>query len=522
MAWPDLTALDGLWMNIIFTTACIFLLYKIFKCLNSEVKELPLNTNKRQLDINEDALDIFAKDHAGSGNISIALSLTSKQALVHQHVRDALVLLAKRQPMLRAIMTMADGHKYFEIKEMNDVISMLDITTSDVKASDWTDVWCEYTAKQRGSGLLWRLVILKEEFQADTENYMNTLMFGFNHSCTDGVSSVKFCKQFLEKMNGIANGSSSVDEEVSSFDLFPSLHETVIQGRAWNSILNFTLSGLRPVLKPLMYKLFNYLIEKKPNNPYLEQFPANIEVSPSLPPCRLNANIFPEDETKIIKQACKVNNCTVTGAILAAAHLSFCELIQDDKFKNMELDNLFAINARRFSHRKPHEDYIGCMVYMAQEFYMKYQTGCDDSDADFWKLAKETSQRIKDCVCKEKFVIELAVLEGLFSARELTDLYVNDKFAAKSGGNFISSFGAFTFDEQQEDNYKFHECFINSIEDFAITTFSHYIHTINNKMTWQIISTTNVNSKHAEKYANLCFEKLSEMSLSECKDIMPL
>ena len=89
-------------------------------------------------------------------NMCLTVCLTSKNSLSHHHVRDALVLLAKRQPMLRAtITTTENGDKYFKIKEMKEVITMLDITASDVKSSHWKDVWFEYTAKVLGNGLLW-------------------------------------------------------------------------------------------------------------------------------------------------------------------------------------------------------------------------------------------------------------------------------------------------------------------------------------------------------------------------------
>ena len=99
--------------------------------------------------------------------------------------------------MLRATITTENRDKYFEIKEMKEVITMLDITASDVKSSHWKDVWFEYTAKVLGNGLLWRIVILEEEFISDTNDYASTLMFSFNHAFFDGVSCVKFCKQFL-------------------------------------------------------------------------------------------------------------------------------------------------------------------------------------------------------------------------------------------------------------------------------------------------------------------------------------
>ena len=233
---------------------------------------------------------------------------------MHQYVYDALVLLSKRQPMLRAVIaTMANGDRYFEIKEINEVITMLDITTSDVKASDWQSVWFEYTAKPRGNGLLWRVVILQEEFMQDTKDYANTLMFNFNHACIDGVCSVKFCEQFLNYMNELANGTSSADEEICSLDLLPYYHEIVTRGRIWHSFFNFVHAycGLRPIMKFCIVKMLNRFIQKMPNNPYHAKFPRKSEVS-TVVPCRLSVKIFTEKETKDIIQACKANDCTVT------------------------------------------------------------------------------------------------------------------------------------------------------------------------------------------------------------------
>ncbi len=73
------------------------------------ITTLPPNTQRRRLGHSEEILDIFSMKKSGSDNICLAISLTSKQILVHEHVRDALVLLAKRQPMLRAVITIVDG-----------------------------------------------------------------------------------------------------------------------------------------------------------------------------------------------------------------------------------------------------------------------------------------------------------------------------------------------------------------------------------------------------------------------------
>ena len=155
-----------------------------------------------------------------------------------------------------------NGEKYFEIKEINEVIAILDITASDVKSSDWKDVWCEYTTKPRGNSLLWRTVILQEEFIVDTRDYVTTVMFSFNHSSIDGVSCVKFCKKFLRHLNKLADGAT-VDQEIPSLNMLPYYHDIVTQKRSLYSVLNFMLTycGLRPVLRFLVKRMISYHLE---------------------------------------------------------------------------------------------------------------------------------------------------------------------------------------------------------------------------------------------------------------------
>ncbi|CAB4021671.1 Hypothetical predicted protein [Paramuricea clavata] len=508
--------LSGFWIQAFLTVVCVFLLYtlsKIIRYLTGDARVLSspnsAGSNRRRLGHFEEIFDMLSLDKSGNTNICVSISTTSKQSLVYQHVYDALVLLSKRQPMLRAVIaTMANGDRYFEIKEINEVITMLDITTSDVNASDWQSVWFEYTVKPRGNGLLWRVVILQEEFMQDTKDYANTLMFNFNHSCIDGVCSVKFCEQFLNYMNKLGNGTSSADEEISSLDLLPYYHEIVTRGRIWHSLFNFILAycGLKPVMKFCMEKMLYRVIQKRPNNPYHAQFPRNSEIS-TVVPCRLSVNVFTENKTKDIIQACKANDCTVTGAIAAATHLAFCKLIGPDK--SMELGLPFTIEAQRFCVPKPHKDYLGYFAYSCENIYMKYVTG---NTADFWKLAQETTQQIKDFVKKEAYVSEATVVNGLLEPRKLFDLWVSDDVFVKGGCNVMSSFGSFNFGNHQPEPYVLHECFINVLAHGLPYTFCHFIHTINGKMTWQIVSNDAVHTKHMEKFANLCFNILSKMS----------
>ena len=512
MAWLSvLHCLNvGYMCQILASVMCLFLVYKFTKFLlgtaNSE--QIKCGIVGRRLGFYEAVFDAFSVERGGTGNICLSVTLASKQSLSYEHVRDALVLLAKRQPMLRSIITVKNGDKYFEIKEISEVIAMLDISTSDVKSSDWKDVWFEHTTKQRGNGLLWRAVILQEEFRADTKDYVTTLMFSFNHSSTDGVSCVKFCKQFLRHLNELANGAT-VDEEIRSLNMLPHYHDIVTQKRTFYSVLNFMLTYCG--LQFFVWRMISHEFKTIKCNPYYNQFPPSLDVSSFAGPMRLNAKVFTENETKNILQACKANHCTVTGALTAAANLAFCDLIQDGMKENIDtkLKWEFVINAQRCCDPKPHEDYLGLFVYSFDELCMKYEP-----DTDFWKLAQKTTMEIQDFVKAEQYVISETMFGETMKANEVFSLLDREGVIRLSPCNFISSFGSFHFGtDQQEQTYTLKECFINDTAHGFPSTFTHFNHTINDKMTWQIThNASRVQFQHAEKFVSLCFGRFIDIA----------
>ena len=519
MAWLSiLNCLNvGYMTQLLTSVVCVFLVYKCTKFLFGTAKgeQMKSDISRRCLCYREAILDEFSIDRGGTGNICLTVILTSKQSLSYEHVRDALVLLAKRQPMLRAtITTLENGDKYFEIKEINEAIAMLDITASDVKSSDWKDVWFEYTTKQRGNGLLWRVVILQEEFRVDTKDYVTTLMFSFNHSSTDGVSCVKFCKQFHRHLNQLANGATA-DQEIHSLRMLPYYHDIVTQKRTLYSVLNFMLTycGLRPILRFFVKRMISHELKTIKCNPYYNQFPPSLDVSSFAGPMRLNAKVFTENETKNILQACKANHCTVTGALTAAANLAFCDLIQDGMKENIDtkLKWEFVINAQRCCDPKPHEDYLGLFVYIFDELCMKYEPG---TDVDFWKVAQKTTTEIQDVVKAERYVIGDTMFGETMKANEMLNLLDRDVVIGLSPCNSISSFGSFHFGtDQQEQTYTLNECFINDTGHGFPGTFVHYNHTINGKMTWHIThNASRVQVQHAEKFVNLCFRRFIDIA----------
>ena len=80
-----------------------------------------------------------------------------------------------------------------------------------------------------------------------TKDYVNILMFSFDHCLIDGVSCIKFSKQFLNYMNKLANSTAHVDQELPSLNMLLYFHDIVTQKRMWHSVLKFMLRyfGLR-------------------------------------------------------------------------------------------------------------------------------------------------------------------------------------------------------------------------------------------------------------------------------------
>ena len=496
-------------VQVLLTALCMFFVYKCVKIMIGKATRKRLRkpgTVGRCLGSLETLFDEFSLQKGGTGNICLTISLTSKQSLSHQHVHDALVWLAKRQPMLRATKATENGDKYFEIKEINEVITLFDITSSDVKGSDWKDVWFEYTAEQLGNGLLWRVVILQEEFIPDTKDYANTLMFSFNHCFIDGISCVRFCEHFLDNMNELANGAT-VDREILSLDMLPYSHDIIIRTRPWQSLLNFTLTyyGLGPILRFFMKKMVSNYSKTMEYNPYYAQFPPSLDVSSFAGPSRLNTKVFTENETKNILQACKANNCTVTGALTAAANLAFCELVQDGLKgdDDAKIKWSFTLDAKRFCDPKPHEDYIGLFIYDSGDLFTNYETGI--SDINFWNVARDTTKEIRDVVNAEGFITKETVLYNILKPNEAVELIDREASIRISSSNLVTSYGAFDIGISRNP-YRLHECFVTTTNQGFPLTFVHSNHTINGRMSWQIVhDSSRVENHHAQKFASLCF-----------------
>ena len=495
-------------LPVCFVLVCGILIYKLMKKLTRSTKLARNRRHKmmRPLDKSETTMELL-EERDGSGNLCLILSLKSEQPLLKEHVHDALVLLSKRQPMLRAIITSLStsvADKHFEVVNYIDI----DFTTSDVKAREWQDMWYDFTSSRHGSGLLWRAVLLQEEYIPGTEIYINTLVFKFSHSCIDGVSLMKFCKQLLQCINGVTDGTLTRESNIANFDLMPSLHE-IIHWKPWPAWLKYL--GLPEIWNVLLKNFVRVLMKFKRKCLIYERFPPSFS-SKSDERTRIIVKVFSEEETLKFVNICRSKRCTVTGALMAAVHIAFCRLLGEDFPVPAQLENALAINVQRNCEPKPPEEYLG-LYALGHSLSMPFIK----RDVDFWQFAEETTSMIQNTLNKEFHIKQALAIINAFSAEEMC----NELFSSSdpetimrlSTCNIFSNLGSFDFGKEQHYKYGVHECLFTGVIGKSAGTFIHAMTTVNDKLSWIISSSrSRVQEDKAQQFAKLCFNTLNEIN----------
>ncbi|XP_046860938.1 uncharacterized protein LOC124454175 [Xenia sp. Carnegie-2017] len=503
---------NSLFLQLLVLVLLLFLAHKFLKSISSRGNAV-CNGNNRRLNFLERYYVSASTLNEGYANISCVVLLSSKKSLLFKDVYDSLVLLVKRQPMLRCVIsTKKDGELYYEIKNIEDAIPLFDIKKSDDKISEWKELIYKYTSTVHKNDLSWKAVILQQEYNTTTQVYTNMIMFAFKHSCIDGISTVKFVEQFINSLNEITDGISYDEKEISSLKLLPSAHSLITQDNVGHTLFRFITNcfGVRPILTFLFEQMVLYKLKKKALNPFYQKYPP-LSLDTVLPESveRLEIKTFNEEETKTIVEACKANGCTVTGAITAATNLAFYQLLDEKDKKMLNLETTFACNNRSYGNKKPQNDYLGLFIYVFS-YHMNY------SQPDlhkFWTMAKENTIKLKQLVKIKAFVKEFTLMScSGFHPNTLVNLRLKDDSIWKSTSNAISNYGVFHIESSRgpSTNFKIENCYIHGIYHKADFLLRHNICTVNGKLTWMIRSDATISDDHAQQMSHLCFNELSK------------
>ena len=471
-----------------------------------------LSSSSRRLGKFEEYLEIFSNERQGTTNTCYVMSLHSKEKLKQSLVFDALIRLAKRQPMLRAVIKVVskfswfgrNSDSYFEIIEPNKIGDMIDLTKSDLKASQWQKAWHDIVMRPIKTGLLWQAVLFAEEYDPDSENYVNTIIFRVNHCIVDGVSGMKLFKQFLRHLNSLYEDPRVGGEDVPTLELLPSFYELISnnQSRSLWKDLQESL-GLNFVYKFVRRLRFRILLAHKPEKPY-----PFLMTQPSLEVHDLVYKVFSERQTLQICKVCRSKGVTVTAALIAAAHKALCKLFGNQGLiiaKNHQFIHFFAVNGLRVCKPKPPVDYLG-------NFLLTDILPMSSNIDDFWSIAQEATKEIKTKISDEKFASAQLAEFDIFTPREIAEEFHSPLDTKKKlklfTENYLSSAGAFTFDGESVSMYKLHECLYYSVP-FGYNSIScHFNMTVNDKMAWVIMCSKFVPHTIEQQFAMLCFDTL--------------
>lgn len=466
----------------------------------------------RRLGVFESMIDDL---HGYGGSLqSIVLLLKSKVPLPSNVVREVLELLPKKHSILRMrvkeITVKGKGKPLKCFIEMEEPFNV-DFYVKSKQARTWESSFEKelLTPFQASDGPLWRVRMLREEFDATEGWYSNTLLFTAHQLIADDSSLLKLCDDFLDFLNTKHNNncSQSCDENISTIPLRPSLSE-LLKHHITLPQLDKLLLALKPIFTRLLYKIVG-----KPRNQFTAVIPPTSLRDPSTlkKTCILPRNL-PKNAISQLAKKCKENKCTVHGAFIAATSIAMATMLQNGKLRiPMTIPLSFNVNARQECNPPITSDELGCLS-LDCEFKMSVPV-LQDMHEDFWKFAQKCTHQVRQAVAHgghHSFLKRLHTLDIDFS-RKFYKASKNKKTAGRLDSLFnISNLGRHTFGK--EIDTKAYECsgvhFAGAGHNFG-PVFGNNIVTVNGELSWSIVYYGNVVTQDvACQFADLVFKTL--------------
>ncbi|XP_078380265.1 uncharacterized protein LOC144663225 [Oculina patagonica] len=325
--------------------------------------------------------------------VVVLLRITSRVHLDPDMVRQALVLLAKRYPLLRMKINKQSRNgepatEYFTEVEDSSVINFK--TVNDFNANDLEPVFeREFeTPFDFDFGPLWRATLL-DEIHVDGERnaFKNAIVFTYLHVIADGRSIRLMLNQFFCYLTMVYGGQKV---QVGSMPFRPSTG-VLLRHRCTPSVLDkvvFSLSSWMSRLKAVL-KI------PRPENLYLTTYPPVFTRDPAAPD--RTSVVYREysiEETLGLIKACKMSKCTVHGAITAASHIAMAKILHKGRdgmpSAAMSLKTSCSIDIRKECRPEiENNEFVLCVSSLRTEIKVSPKNN------DFWKFAKKCDRQLQ-------------------------------------------------------------------------------------------------------------------------------
>ena len=337
-------------------------------------------------------INAFDKRHIPK--IVFLLRLKSKVHLVPEMVRQALVLLAKRYPLLRMKICKESRNGEPVTEYFTEVEDPSEIPFEVVKEFNAEDLESTFereleTPFDLNFGPLWRAVLL-DEIHVDgaaKDAYKNSIFFTFLHVITDGRSILLMMEQFFRYLTLVYEGQ---EVEVKSMPFRPSTG-VLMRHRCTPSVLDKMvyrvsswMSNLKTVLKI-----------PRPENLYLARYPPVFTRDPAA--SDKTSVVWREysfQETLGLTKACKMFKCSVHGAITAAAHLAMAKILHKGK-EETSINPLNLKSSCNVDVRKECRPEIESNEFALCVSSFRTEIKVAARNKDFWKFAQHCARHIQ-------------------------------------------------------------------------------------------------------------------------------
>ena len=326
--------------------------------------------------------------------ITVLLRLKSKVRLDPEMVRKALMLLVERHPLLRMkIVKKSHGNgkpvkEYFT--ELQDLSEINFRVLKDFNVDDLEPVF------ERESeipldlkvGPLWRASLLDEHCVVGKKAFKNAIVFTFHHVITDGRSILAMLEQLLCYLTMLHEGQ---DVLVESMPFRPSTAH-LMRHCCTPSVLDkavFTATSILSRLRAFLFK------SPKAENLYLVNYPPVFTRNSAAP--NKTSVVYREvshDETLSLIKKCKLEKCSVHGAITAATHIAMAKILENGKKKTaydpMSIKSSCNVDLRKECRPEiESNEFVLCVSSFRTE--IKVSPGIKH----FWKFAKECTRQVQ-------------------------------------------------------------------------------------------------------------------------------
>ena len=336
---------------------------------------------------------LLTEEKRRGANIITLIGLTSKIQLHPEMVRQALILLAKRYPLLR--MKLVKESKNGEpIREyFTEVEDPSEINFKVLKDYSPDDLESVFERESEISldfklGPLWRAILLKEIHAVEEDTHKNAIVFTFHHVITDGRSVAAMLEQLLCYLTLLYEGQEIL---VESMPFRPSTANLMLHC-CTPSALDKVVFSLTAGISRFRAFLFN---PPRPDNLYLASYPPVFTCdSPAPNKTSIVYREFSPDETMSLTKTCKKLKCSVHGAITAASHIAMAKILQkgNEKAPNGPLLIKASCNVDLRKECRPEiksNEFVLCVSSLRTEISVY------PFIEDFWKFAQECMQKIK-------------------------------------------------------------------------------------------------------------------------------